>query len=181
MPLSPSFPLLCLLSAVTGSSLSVQTPQDTLVVGQTEEQVVPCGCRPTVPLPPDTLATVEGTELTAKKLNGFRTFGKKMKHTGNLMARFIKNFDSYDTTYISPNYYNFTAMLQNTNYFRCTDWLDEVRTWHQSSISTKPAPALRSVRTLVGDGSSWAILSTSVIRAHSASHRNLTSVYTVPC
>lgn len=143
MPLSPSFPLLCLLSAITGSSLSVQTPQDTLVVEQTEEQVVPCGCRPTVPLPPDTLATVEGTELTAKKLNGFRTFGKKMKHTGSLMARFIKNFDSYDTTYISPNYYNFTAMLQNTNYFQVYRLAGRSADGISQSISTKPAPSFK--------------------------------------
>ena len=43
---------------------------------------------------------------------------KKVKHAGKVVYRFVKNFDNYDTTYISPNYYNFTAMLQNTNSFQ---------------------------------------------------------------
>lgn len=32
--------------------------------------------------------------------------------------RFLKSFNDYDSTYISPNYYNYTAMVQNTNLFQ---------------------------------------------------------------
>ena len=46
-----------------------------------------------------------------KRLKRIKT---KVKHTGSLLYRFVKSFDDYDTTYISPNYYNYTTMLQNT-------------------------------------------------------------------
>lgn len=41
---------------------------------------------------------------------------KKIKHTGNIFLRFVRSFNEMDTTYIQPNYYNYTAMLQNTNF-----------------------------------------------------------------
>ncbi len=50
-----------------------------------------------------------------KRLKRIKT---KVKHTGSLLYRFVKSFDDYDTTYISPNYYNYTTMLQNTNTFQ---------------------------------------------------------------
>ena len=39
---------------------------------------------------------------------------EKLKASGNIFKRFIKAFDEYDTTYIEPNRYNMTAMLQGT-------------------------------------------------------------------
>lgn len=45
-------------------------------------------------------------------------FGDKMRKTKNWLKRFFRNFDDYDTSYISPNYYNYTAMLQNTNFYQ---------------------------------------------------------------
>lgn len=33
------------------------------------------------------------------------------------LKRLIRSFDDYDTTYIAPNYYNYTAMMQNTHFF----------------------------------------------------------------
>lgn len=62
------------------------------------------------PHPADTLAPD-----SARGRNNLR---KKIKHTGNIFVRFIKSFDEYDTTYIEPNYYNYAAMLQNTNFYQ---------------------------------------------------------------
>ena len=69
---------------------------------------------------------------------------QKMKHTGNIIARFVKSFDDYDTTYISPNYYNYTVMLQNTNYFQ--NYRLQGRTEDggvTQSISTKPEASVK--------------------------------------
>lgn len=40
------------------------------------------------------------------------------KRKGNFLVRFIERFDDIDTTYIAPNYYNYEAMVQNTNFFQ---------------------------------------------------------------
>lgn len=42
----------------------------------------------------------------------------RIKQKGNIFVRFLKSFNDYDSTYISPNYYNYTAMVQNTNHFQ---------------------------------------------------------------
>lgn len=47
-----------------------------------------------------------------------RPFKEKIKRTGSWLKRFIKEFDNYDTSYIEPNYYNYTAMVQNTNFYQ---------------------------------------------------------------
>lgn len=39
---------------------------------------------------------------------------EKMKSSGNIFVRFLKAFDEIDTTYITPNYYNWAFMMQNT-------------------------------------------------------------------
>ncbi len=68
---------------------------------------------------------------------------QRIKHTGNIIYRFIKNFDAYDTTYIAPNYYNFTVMVQNVNYFqtyRLQGRNEEVGT---QAIFTKPDPSVK--------------------------------------
>lgn len=66
------------------------------------------------------------------------TFHRRM----NVFKRFIRNFDSYDTTYISPNYYDYTAMLQSTNFFQ-TYTLSGESDGKTQSISTKPAPNVK--------------------------------------
>lgn len=68
---------------------------------------------------------------------------KKMKHTGSIIYRFIKNFDEYDTSYIAPNYYNYTAMLQNTNYFQVYKLTGKTATGDTQTISTKPEPSIK--------------------------------------
>lgn len=67
----------------------------------------------------------------------------KVKRTGNIFYRFVKNFDDYDTTYIAPNYYNFTAMLQNTNYFQVYRLAATSKEGVTQSLSTKPAPSFK--------------------------------------
>lgn len=68
---------------------------------------------------------------------------KKVKHTGNIFYRFIKSFDDYDTTYISPNYYNFTAMAQSTNYYQVYLLSAANGEGRVQSLSMKPAPTLK--------------------------------------
>ena len=41
---------------------------------------------------------------------------KKIKHTGNIFLRFVRSFNAMDSAYITPNYYNYTAMVQTTNF-----------------------------------------------------------------
>ena len=60
----------------------------------------------------DTLQVEDSTCVMSKK----EKMKKKIKHTGNIFMRFIRSFNAMDTTYIIPNYYNYTAMLQNTNF-----------------------------------------------------------------
>lgn len=76
-------------------------------------------------------------------LSRMSRFKKEVKKKGSLLYRFIKEFDSYDTTYIAPNYYNYTAMLQNTNYiqnFRLSGTAEDKRT---QSITVSPETAFK--------------------------------------
>lgn len=66
----------------------------------------------------DSLPPSETDTLSADSISVLRNLRKKIKHTSNIFVRFIKNFDEYDTTYIEPNYYNYAAMLQNTNFYQ---------------------------------------------------------------
>ena len=68
---------------------------------------------------------------------------RKVKRAGGIIYRFIKSFDDYDTTYISPNYYNFTAMAQNTNYFQSYRLEGSDEEGKSQRISTKPEPSVK--------------------------------------
>lgn len=85
--------------------------------------------------PADTLSPRKGRRRKRMKT--------KIKRTGSLVYRFIKNFDEYDTTYISPNYYNYTAMLQNTNYFQHYKLVGKNEDGQRQSIATKPEPSVK--------------------------------------
>lgn len=78
-----------------------------------------------------------------ERLARLQNVKRKVKHAGGILFRFIKSFDDYDTTYISPNYYNFTVMAQNTNYFQTyrLDGTDQAN--HSQRISTKPASSIK--------------------------------------
>lgn len=90
----------------------------------------------------DTLQSNETNGVTAHRPH-LQNFKKKVKHTSNIFVRFVKSFDDYDTTYISPNYYNYTAMLQNTNYFQTFKFQGKKEEGNTQSISTKPAPNVK--------------------------------------
>lgn len=81
---------------------------------------------------PDSLQTHHGGE-----------FKQRIKHTGSIIYRFIKNFDSYDTTYIAPNYYNFTVMVQNVNYFQTYCLRGRNEEVGTQAIFTKPDPSVK--------------------------------------
>lgn len=81
--------------------------------------------------------SAKGTDASATETRR-ETFHRRM----NVFKRFVRNFDSYDTTYISPNYYDYTAMLQSTNFFQSYTLSGESDGKTQS-ISTKPAPNVK--------------------------------------
>lgn len=68
---------------------------------------------------------------------------QKVKRTGSVIYRFIKSFDDYDTTYIAPNYYIYTVMLQNTNYFQSYSLQGRSDDGIVQSIHTKPDPSVK--------------------------------------
>ena len=78
-------------------------------------------------------------ETDAEKL----TLKKKLKRTGSLVKRFIKSFDDYDTTYISPNYYNYEAMVQNTNFYQIYRIRGKSEDGTSQTLQLKPTPSLR--------------------------------------
>lgn len=80
------------------------------------------------------------TDTTAAAREGFRG---KVKRTGSLLYRFVKNFDEYDTDYITPNYYNYTAMLQNTNFYQRYILKGTDEAGRSQSLHLAPAPAVK--------------------------------------
>lgn len=88
-------------------------------------------------LPPDSCSA----DTTAGKRE--RNFRKKVKRTGSLLYRFIKAFDEYDTDYITPNYYNFTAMLQNTNFYQVYILKGTDTDGNTQSLHMSPAPTFK--------------------------------------
>ena len=84
-----------MLATIVSSLSHAQTPADTTSTDSTRQ--------------------VASTEAAPSKHPRLKKIKTKVKHTGSIFYRFLKSFDDYDTTYISPNYYNYTAMLQNTN------------------------------------------------------------------
>ncbi len=73
----------------------------------------------------------------------FQKLKYKVKHAGNIFYRFVKSFDDYDTTYISPNYYNYTVMLQNTNSFQNYRLQGTTEEGTRQAISLKPATSVK--------------------------------------
>lgn len=62
------------------------------------------------------------------------------KRKGNIFKQFFRAFNAMDTTYITPNKYNWAFMLQNTNSF-------ETYTLHSQELGQKlsfsPRPAIK--------------------------------------
>lgn len=68
---------------------------------------------------------------------------ERIKKTGSLIYRFIKNFDDYDTDYIIPNYYNYTAMVQNTNFYQMYNLRGTSADGTSQSIQMSPSPSFK--------------------------------------
>lgn len=91
-------------------------------------------------LPPRRETTAQPCD-SAERHGSFR---KKVKKSGSFIRRFFRGFNDYDTTYISPNYYNYTAMVQNTNYFQMYQFSGETADKSvKQTITTKPAPNVK--------------------------------------
>lgn len=68
------------------------------------------------------------------------TTEKKRKR---LIRRFIDAFNAMDTTYIVPNYYNFAAMLQNTNFIQSYKIRAKDANGNSQSIRMRPQTAAK--------------------------------------
>lgn len=68
---------------------------------------------------------------------------EKVKHTGSLVYRFIKNFDAYDSTYIEPNHYNFTFMAQSTSFFQPVRFFTTTDEGIRQSLKFSPQASVR--------------------------------------
>lgn len=80
----------------------------------------------------------EQTEALSDTLDG-----KSQKKKGNFIYRFFKKMDDYDPMYISPNYYNYTAMLQNTNFYQQYRLSAKNEEGSKQVLNFSPAPALK--------------------------------------
>lgn len=66
-----------------------------------------------------------------------------IKKKGSAIYRFIKQFDDIDPEYILPNYYNYTAMLQNTNYFQVYKFRGRDINGNSQSLTIKPSHSIK--------------------------------------
>lgn len=88
-------------------------------------------------MPADTMAREDSVA------NARMNIGQKIRHTGNIFVRFVKSFDDIDTTYIVPNYYNYAAMLQNTNFFQSYRLKGEDGEGNEQTLLMAPKPSFR--------------------------------------
>ena len=70
-------------------------------------------------------------------------YNKSKEKKDNFIYRFFKKMDEYDTAYISPNYYNYTAMLQNTNFYQQYRLSAKNEEGAKQVLNFSPAPALK--------------------------------------
>lgn len=66
-----------------------------------------------------------------------------LKKKGSIIYRFIKQFDATNPEYITPNYYNYTTMLQNSNFFQAYKFSGREENGETQSISFKPAHSIK--------------------------------------
>ncbi len=67
----------------------------------------------------------------------------KKKKKGSWLKNFIRNFNDYDTTYIKPNYYNWTAMLQNTNFYQSYRMKGVSETDDEQTLTMSPSASFK--------------------------------------
>ena len=109
------------LSATNHTFLQTETDDsDTLTTAKT--------------IPNDSLPTDKGERKRLKT---------KIKKTGSWIKRFVRGFDDYDTEYIAPNYYNYTAMLQNTNFYQFYRFKGTDADGNSQSLQAAPQPGFK--------------------------------------
>ncbi|MBP3229098.1 MAG: DUF4421 domain-containing protein [Bacteroidaceae bacterium] len=113
------------------------------LAGQGTDVAQPDTLQPTVadtlmPLAADTLAadTLAADTLAAD------TVASALKRKG-FFARLIETFDATDPAYIEPNYFNYAAMLQNTNFYQSYNLRAQNDNGDVQRISLSPAATFR--------------------------------------
>lgn len=91
----------------------------------------------------DNIGLSPDTVLIEDTLSSSNNLKQKIKRTGSIISRFIKSFDDYDSTYIIPNYYNYTAMLQNTNFHQVYRLKATSAEGITQTLQLAPSPALK--------------------------------------
>lgn len=61
----------------------------------------------------------------------------------SLIKRFFRNFNDFDTTYITPNYYDYTVMGQSTTYFQSYKLSGTSADGKHQSLTTRPRPSVK--------------------------------------
>ena len=89
-----------------------------------------------------TAKATHNDSLSAEKDEGKR-LKAKIRKTGSWLKRFIRGFDDYDTEYIAPNYYNYTAMLQNTNFYQFYRFKGTDAEGNSQSLQAAPQPGFK--------------------------------------
>ncbi|MBR1713295.1 MAG: DUF4421 domain-containing protein [Alloprevotella sp.] len=74
-------------------------------------------CVPELAAQEEQIALQEGDSVCIDSTS-IRPFRRLMRKTGRQVKAAVQNLDRYDTEYIEPNRYDWTAMVQNTNFFQ---------------------------------------------------------------
>ncbi len=88
--------------------------------------------------PTDSLETSGSDSLKCK-----RKFVENVKRKGNIILRFFREFNAYDSTYIVPNFYNFSTNLQNINSFQQYVVRAKNEMGETQSIAMAPTPTFK--------------------------------------
>lgn len=83
------------------------------------------------------LAVIRGDSVPAK------TDTTRRKRGMSWLKRIVKSFDEYDSDYIQTNYYNYTAMLQNTNFYQMFRLKAESPAGEKQSLTVAPSPTFK--------------------------------------
>ena len=89
---------------------------------------------------PSARETGKNTVMPTENAASDTTVQKKPPYKNNLVKRFIREFNAMDTTYITPNKYNWAVMLQNTNSFEFYSLNNKER---QQELSFSPNPSIK--------------------------------------
>ena len=136
-------PILVLLFAISAEALAQITPTDSLGCSSSvrARQVSPseAGYKETGALKAreDSVATAEVVDSVATE-SPFKRFLKKTK---KLILQTVKDLDESDSIYIEPNHYDWTVMLQNTNFFQFVTFSATDPVLGKQSLSFSPRTA----------------------------------------